>query len=67
MIFIYHYNIVCSVALERILTIIYGQLFSISESFVSFNVSPYYPSGLYAALVNLLFNPSVTIGFPPYF
>jgi len=62
----FHY-IVYSIALERILTIIYGQLFSISESFVSFNVSPYYPGGLYATLVNLLFNPSVTIGFPPNF
>ena len=59
-----HY-VVYSIALERLLTAIYGQLFSISSSFVSFNVSPYYPGGLYAALVNLLFNPSIAIGFPP--
>ncbi|BCU68938.1 hypothetical protein [Stygiolobus caldivivus] len=62
----FHY-VVYSIALERLLTAIYGQLFSISSSFVSFNVSPYYPGGPYATLINLLFNPSLALGFPPNF
>ncbi|AWR96784.1 hypothetical protein DFR86_03905 [Acidianus sulfidivorans JP7] len=59
-----HY-FVYSIALERILTGIYGQLFSVNSAFASLSVTPFYPASLYSTIVNLLFNPTITIGFPP--
>ncbi|ARM75275.1 hypothetical protein [Acidianus manzaensis] len=59
-----HY-FVYSIALEKILTGIYGKLFFVNSAFASFSFTPFYPAGFYATLVNLLFNPTITIGFPP--
>ena len=59
-----HY-FVYSIALERLLTSIYGELFRISSPFLTFSVSYFYPPGPYTFLINLIFNPSIVIGFPP--
>ena len=59
-----HY-FVYSIALERLLTSIYGELFRVSSPFLTFSVSYFYPPGPYTFLVNLIFNPSIVIGFPP--
>jgi len=59
-----HY-FVYSIALEKILTGIYGQLFFVNSPFVTFTITPFYPSSLYATFVNLIFNPSIVAGIPP--
>ncbi len=53
-----------SVALERLLTDVYGPLFSVTSPFLSFGAT-YFPQGAYSTVVNLLFNPYITAGFPP--
>ena len=59
-----HY-FVYSIALEKLLTGIYGQLFYVNTPFFSFSVTPFYPASPYTAFVNLLFNPTIVAGFPP--
>ncbi|NON62651.1 hypothetical protein [Acidianus sp. RZ1] len=59
-----HY-LVYSIALERLLTAFYGQLFFVSSPFISFSVTTFYPSSLYTALMNLFFNPDLVAGLPP--
>ncbi len=54
-----------SIALERILTGVFGELFSVSSPFLTFQVTQFYPTGLYSTFANLVFNPSLVVGFPP--
>ena len=59
-----HY-FVYSIALEKLLTGIYGELFYVNTPFFSFSITPFYPASPYVAFVNLLFNPTIAAGFPP--
>jgi len=59
-----HY-FVYSIALERLLTGFYGILFTVQNPFITFSFTPLYPAGLYTAVMNLVFNPSIAGGFPP--
>lgn len=54
-----------SLALERLLTSIYGKLFTINSPFLSFSFTPFIGNSLLSLAYNLIFNPSITIGFPP--
>ncbi len=59
-----HY-FVYSIALEKILTGIYGQLFLVNSPFFTVTATHFYPSSLYATFINLIFNPSIVAGIPP--
>lgn len=59
-----HY-FVYSIALEKILTEIYGQLFFVNYPFITLTITSFYPSSLYTTFVNLIFNPSIVAGIPP--
>ncbi|BFI76079.1 hypothetical protein [Sulfurisphaera ohwakuensis] len=59
-----HY-FVYSIALERLLTGFYGILFYVNTPFISLSITPFYPPSFYTAFINIIFNPTVAIGFPP--
>lgn len=58
---------VYSIALEKLLTDVYGQLFSISSPFFTLSYTQFYGNALLASVYNLIFNPSLVIGIPPNF
>ncbi|BDC17782.1 hypothetical protein [Acidianus sp. HS-5] len=59
-----HY-VVYSIVLERLLTGLYGILFTVTSPFITFSFTPLYPETLYTAAMNLVFNPAIAGGFPP--
>ncbi len=59
-----HY-FVYSIALERLLSSIYGELFQVTSPFLSLTFSPFYPPSLLTLLYNVIFNPALVGGFPP--
>ncbi|BFH72788.1 hypothetical protein SJAV_07320 [Sulfurisphaera javensis] len=61
-----HY-FVYSIALEKLLTNFYGEIFYVSSPFFSASITPFYPPSIYTTFINLLFNPTITTGFPPNF
>ncbi|MEM3776538.1 MAG: hypothetical protein QXZ65_04635, partial [Metallosphaera sp.] len=52
---------------EKLLTDVYGQLFSISSPFFTLSYTQFYGNALLASVYNLIFNPSLVIGIPPNF
>ncbi|MCG3110093.1 hypothetical protein L3N51_02390 [Metallosphaera sp. J1] len=59
--------LVYSIAIEKLLTEIYGQLFSISSPFLTISITPFSGDVALSLVYNLIFNPSVVMGFPPNF
>ncbi|MCY0860911.1 MAG: hypothetical protein OWQ52_00585 [Metallosphaera prunae] len=58
---------VYSIAIEKLLTGIYGQLFSISTPFLTISITPFSGNVGLSVIYDLIFNPSVVMGFPPNF
>ena len=59
-----HY-FVYSIALEKLLTGIYGVLFHVSSPFITMTYSPFYPSSPLTLFYNIILNPAIVGGFPP--